>query len=119
MRTSILAFLLASFLHAAQPAPTNHGAVGAGEGPVADKNGNLYFTAADRISKRDPSGKVTIYREPSGGANGLIFDLQGRLIVCESNNRRITRMEPNGQITILTDQYESKKYNSPNDVSID
>ena len=106
-------------LYSAQPAPTNHGMVGAGEGPASDANGNLYFTGADTITKRDPSGKITVFREPSGGANGLIFDFEGRMIICESKNRRVTRLESDGQITVLTDQYESKKYNSPNDLSID
>jgi gluconolactonase len=101
--------MLAIFTYAASPEPTNHGAVGAGEGPVADGKGNLYFTQGDRITKRGQSGKITVFREPSGGANGLIFDLEGRMIVCESKNRRVTRIEANGETTILTDRYESKK----------
>jgi len=64
--------------------PTSMGSVGAGEGPVSDLKGNMYFTSGDRITKRDASGQVSVFREPSGGANGLIFDKQGRLIVCES-----------------------------------
>ena len=79
----------------------------------------MYFTAGDRITKRDSSGKVTVFREPSGGANGLLFDHQGRLIVCESRNRRVVRIEANGEATVLTDKYESMKYNSPNDLTID
>jgi gluconolactonase len=115
----IAACLLVTLSFAQQSAPKNHGSVGAGEGPAADRNGNLYFTAGNRITKRDPSGKIAVFREPSGGANGLIFDFEGRLIVCESENRRVTRIESNGQTTVLTDRYESKKYNSPNDLSID
>ncbi len=99
--------------------PTGYGAVGAGEGPVADLQGNMYFTSGDRITKRDASGKVSVFREPSGGANGLLFDKQGRLIVCEAKNRRIVRNEANGELTVLTDQYEGMKYNSPNDLTID
>jgi gluconolactonase len=105
--------------YAVPPVPTNHGAVGAGEGPVADGKGNLYFTGGNRITKRDQSGKITVFREPSGGANGLIFDSEGRMVICEAGNRRVTRIEANGQTTVLTDQYESKKYNAPNDLSID
>jgi len=119
MRTSILVFWLLARLSFSAPPPTNYGSVGAGEGPASDSKGNLYFTGGDRITKRDPAGKISVFREPSGGANGLIFDFEGRMIICESNNRRITRLEPNGQVTVLTDQYESKKYNSPNDLSID
>ena len=73
---------------------------------VADLNGNMYFTSGDRITKRDASGKVSVFREPSGGANGLLFDKQGRLIVCEAKNRRVVRNEANGELTVLTDKYE-------------
>ena len=120
MRRPILyVCVLVRLSFSAQPAPTNHGMVGAGEGPASDANGNLYFTGGDSITKRDPSGKITVFREPSGAANGLIFDFEGRMIICESKNRRVTRLESDGQITVLTDRYESKKYNSPNDLSID
>jgi gluconolactonase len=98
--------------------PTGYGAVGAGEGPASDLKGNLYFTGGNRIMKRDASGMVTVFRE-SAGANGLIFDHQGRLTICESRNRRVVRMEPSGEITVLADQYEGMKFNSPNDISID
>ena len=99
--------------------PTGYGAVGAGEGPVSDKVGNLYFTGGGRITKRDSSGKISVFREEAGGANGLIFDYEGRMIACESMNRRVVRTEKDGSTTVLTDQYESKKYNTPNDVTID
>jgi len=97
----------------------NHGAVGAGEGPASDVKGNLYFTGGDRISRRDSTGVVTVFRHPSGGANGLIFDFEGRMIICESQNRRIVRLEADGQVTVLAGEYEGKKFNSPNDLSID
>jgi gluconolactonase len=125
MRPPITVLILATCATAADSPippgakPTSYGAVGAGEGPVSDLKGNMYFTAGDRITKRDSSGKVTVFREPSGGANGLLFDHQGRLIVCESGNRRVVRIEPNGEATVLTDNYESMKYNSPNDLTID
>jgi gluconolactonase len=98
--------------------PKNEGAVGAGEGP-AWNSGSLYFTGGNRITRRDPSGTVQIFREPSGGANGLLFDAQKRLVVCESRNRRITRTEPGGEITVLADGYEGHRFNSPNDLTID
>jgi gluconolactonase len=49
----------------------------------------------------------------------LLFDHQGRLVVCEAGNRRITRTESNGAITILADGYEGKRFNSPNDLAMD
>ncbi len=53
------------------------------------------------------------------GSNGLLFDQQGRLVVCEARNRRVTRIEPDGSLTILAAGYEGKRFNSPNDLTID
>ncbi len=92
---------------------------GGSEGPVWDGKGNLYFTGNGRIFKLDPSGRTQVFRESSGGANGLLFDKQGRLIVCEAGNRRVTRTEPDGTLTVLAEIFEGKKFNSPNDLSID
>ncbi len=99
-------------------APVNLGPVGAGEGP-AWSSGALYFTGGNRITKRDLRGAVEVFRSPSGGANGLLFDKEGRLVVCESSNRRITRTEPDGSITVLADNFEGKRFNSPNDLTMD
>lgn len=99
--------------------PASEGDIGAGEGPAWHPDGNLYFTGKGHISRRDAKGDVQMFREASGGANGLLFDQQRRLVVCESRNRRITRTESNGEITVLTDKYEGHRYNSPNDLTID
>jgi gluconolactonase len=99
--------------------PRDYGAVGAGEGPVSDAKGNVYFTSRGRITRRDVSGAISIFRDSMPGANGLIFDHEGRLIVCEAGNRRVVRIEPGGELTVLADSYESMKFNSPNDLSID
>ncbi|MEO8426645.1 MAG: SMP-30/gluconolactonase/LRE family protein [Verrucomicrobiota bacterium] len=107
---------------AARPAgaqPRSEGDVGAGEGPVWHPSGMLYFTGGDRISRRDSKGAVAVFREPSGGANGLLFDHQGRLVVCESSKRRVTRTEPDGTIIVLTDNYQGHPYNTPNDLTVD
>lgn len=100
-------------------APQLLGDVMAGEGPAWDPSGYLYFTGRDRISRRDAQGKVEVFREPGGGPNGLLFDSRGRLHTCESRARRITRTEPGGSITVLADNYEGKRFNSPNDIAID
>ena len=99
--------------------PQNLGAMQAGEGPVWHPTGGLYFTGSDRITRRDPSGATHVFREPSGAANGLLFDFEGRLIVCEARNRRVTRTEPDSTITVLADNYQGKPFNSPNDLTID
>src|SRR5262245_5529729 len=99
--------------------PVHIGLMGAGEGPLWHPDGYLLFTGGGRITKRDSHGKVSVFREDSGGANGLLLDQQGRLVVCESARRRVTRTEPDGSITVLADNYFGSRFNSPNDLTID
>lgn len=61
---------------------------------------------------------VRVFRAPSNHANGNTRDLQGRLVTCESGARRLTRTEYDGTITVLADQFEGKRLNSPNDVVV-
>jgi gluconolactonase len=97
------------------------------EGPAADAAGNVFFSdiAGNRILKMTPEGKVSVWRADSGRTNGNTFDAQGRLISCEGGEqgigrRRIVRTDmKSGEITVLTDNYEGKRYNSPNDVCVD
>ena len=95
------------------------------EGPAWHPSGNVYFSDVEnnRILRRDPKGKIQVWRQPSGRANGLVFDLEGRLVACEGagegGNRRVTRTELDGTITVLADRYEGKRFNSPNDLTID
>jgi N-acyl-D-amino-acid deacylase len=91
----------------------------AGEGPAWDvKTQTLYYTGGGRIS-RYVKGKSEPFREAGGGANGLLFDREGRLVACEAANRRVTRTEVDGRVTVLADSFEGKKFNSPNDLTID
>ena len=64
------------------------------------------------------SGDSEVVRQPSGQSNGLTLDLEGRLITCEHANRRVTRTEADGSITVLAAQYEGNRLNSPNDVIV-
>ena len=95
------------------------------EGPAWHPSGNVYFTDGinNRILRRDRLGTIHTYRQPSGRANGLLFDRQGRLLACEGagegGNRRITRTEADGTITVLADRYEGRRFNSPNDLAVD
>ncbi len=57
---------------------------------------------------------IGIYRQP--GSNGLAVDREGRLTICEHGNRRVTRIEKNGTVTVLADRFEGKRLNSPNDL---
>jgi len=86
------------------------------EGPVWLPEGQLVFSdvRADTIYRADK----TVFRRPSGKSNGLTLDAKGRLIACEHWNRRVTRTEKDGSITVLADKYEGKKLNSPNDVVV-
>jgi len=100
-------------------APIHHGNIGAGEGPAWHADGYLLFTGGGKITKRDADGRVSIFREDAGGANGLLFDHEGRLVVCESGRRRVTRTERDGTITVLADNYRGSRFNTPNDLTID
>ncbi|GGK06666.1 SMP-30/gluconolactonase/LRE family protein [Pseudomonas matsuisoli] len=97
------------------------------EGPVWFGDGN-YLLLSDipnnRIVRWDEiSQTMGVYREHSNFSNGLARDWQGRLIACEGSTtqgmgRRITRTEHDGRITVLADNFEGKRFNSPNDVVV-
>ena len=88
------------------------------EGPLWHPDGYLLFVDIRRslIFRLVPGGEPEVFRENSGGSNGLTFDLQGRLLMCEGDNRRITRMEPGGAITPVAERWEGKRLNRPNDI---
>ena len=90
------------------------------EGPLWHPDGHWLFVDLFReipvILRISPGGLPETVREPSGGTNGMTFDLQGRLIMCEGNNRQITRMESDGTITVMADSWEGKRLHRPNDV---
>ena len=91
------------------------------EGPVTDAEGNVFFTDIrnNRIHKWSLDGKLTTFRENSGGANGLAFDRDGNLVVCEGMNRRMVSISSTGEVIVLADEYDDKKLNSPNDLWVD
>jgi gluconolactonase len=94
------------------------------EGPAYGPDHCLYFSdIGNRIMKFDPAtGKTTEYRKPSGRANGLDFDPEGRLVACEGangGNRRVSITEKDGTVKALADKWMGKRFNSPNDVTID
>lgn len=73
----------------------------------------------DRILRWDElSGAIGIFREPSGYANGHTADYQGRMVTCEQGERRVTRTEHDGSVTVLADRFNGMRLNSPNDVVI-
>ncbi|MCE7926556.1 MAG: SMP-30/gluconolactonase/LRE family protein [Haliscomenobacteraceae bacterium CHB4] len=101
------------------------------EGPVWHPDGFLLFSDpnANVIYRYEPQSRnVSIYMSKSGytgfdigayhqpGSNGLAIDTEGRLIVCQHGNRRVVRHEKKGPVTVLADNWEGRKLNSPNDL---
>ena len=71
----------------------------------------------DRILRWDETtNSVGVFRQPSRYANGHTIDRQGRLVSCEQGPRRVTRTEHDGSVTVLADNWDGKRLNSPNDV---
>ena len=105
------------------------------EGPIwvpatATTSGYLLFSDpnANTIYRWSADGQVSVFRTKSGyagfdvgeyhqpGSNGLTLDSKGRLTINQHGNRRVIRVEPRGNITVLTDRYDGKRLNSPNDL---
>ena len=91
------------------------------EGPADDGHGNVYFTdvRASRIHRWSADGQLSLVREDSGEANGLFFDRKGNLLACEGEKGRITATDAHGNLVVLADQYNGKRFNKPNDLWID
>jgi gluconolactonase len=100
------------------------------EGPVWHPDGYLLFSDPNdnTIYRWAPDGQVTVYRTKSGyagadigeyrqpGSNGLAIDRDRRLTINEHGNRRVTRLEKNGVLSVVADRYQGKRFNSPNDL---
>ena len=90
------------------------------EGPVWSPEGFLLFTdiPANRIYKWSPEGQVEVYMEPTGNANGLMFDNNGDLFMCQHSQRQIARDNKAGGFDPISDNFARKRFNSPNDLDI-
>ncbi len=100
------------------------------EGPVWAADGALLFSSpnTNAIYRWSPQGAVSVFRPKSGytgtdigryhqpGSNGLTFDPAGRLAICQHGNRRVVRVNPHGDTTVLADAYRGRRLNSPNDL---
>lgn len=107
------------------------GGFGFTEGPVWVRDGFLLFSDIPNnvILKWQPSGRISEFLKLSGysgfdaapgshsGSNGLTLDRQARLLICEHGNRRVTRLENDGSLTVLAANYRGQRLNSPNDVA--
>src|SRR5271170_7703567 len=97
------------------------GAHGPAEGPLWWKEGgHLVFSDIhnNRRMKYEPGKGVSLLQEPTNRANGLTRDLQGRLIACEHDSRRVTRQEADGSITVIANSFQGRRLNRPNDVVV-
>jgi len=88
------------------------------EGPLWHPDGFYYFVdvRASMLYRVTPGRPHEVVREKTGGGNGTTFDLQGRLILCEGDNRRVTRRVADDRVEVLVDRFEGKRLNRPNDV---
>jgi gluconolactonase len=97
------------------------GALGPAEGPLWWKeSGYLLFSDIhnNKRMKYEPGRGVSLFLEPTNRANGLTRDLQGRLLACEHDTRRATRLELDGSLTVLANSFQGRQLNRPNDVVV-
>lgn len=125
MNLAIALLAAAAALASAQDAPPAHverASTGYRftEGPVWSREGYLLFADIpnNRIHKFTPGKGMEVWRENSGGANGLAIDGGGRVIACEGTARRVTRTDAKGRVEVLAERFEGKRLNAPNDVVV-
>jgi gluconolactonase len=91
------------------------------EGPAADAQGNVFFTDQpnNKIYQWSIDGKLSVFHDNPGRANGLYFDKSGNLYACADLNNELWMIDPLGRVTVLVKDFEGKKLNGPNDLWID
>ena len=97
------------------------GPQGPAEGPLWWNEGRyLLFSDIhnDKRMKYVPGQGATVFQEPTNRANGLTRDLQGRLLACEHDSRRVTRQELDGSLTVIANSFQGRRLNRPNDVVV-
>jgi sugar lactone lactonase YvrE len=90
------------------------------EGPLWSREGFLLYSDPpnNKILRLSAGQEPSVFREDSHGAMGLTYDAQGRLYICESGARRVTRLDKRGNLEILADAWQGKKFNAPNDIVV-
>ena len=88
------------------------------EGPLWHPDGYLFFVDIRKnlLYRWFPGQRPLVIRENTGGGNGLTFDRQGLLIMCQGDNRRVVRFDSDWTERVLADRWEGKRINRPNDV---
>lgn len=131
-RVAVASFLFAGVAAAAEPKIPGVGPVGPVEkvrgdfkfveGPTADAHGNLYFTDIpnERIHKLDTAGNLTVFREHTNKANGLMVNAKSEVVACEMGSGQVAAYSPDGkERRVLAAEYNGKRFNAPNDLVID
>ena len=89
------------------------------EGPLWHPGGYTTFVDLEgsRLLRWDTNGEVSVVREGTGEGNGCTFDRDGNLIMCEgADHRRVTRMDADGNVTVVAERWDGKRFHKPNDV---
>jgi len=89
------------------------------EGPAVDKDGNIYFTDQpnNKILKWSAEdGKITVFLDKAGRANGMFFDEEGNLYACADEKNELWKIDKDGNVTVLVKDFEGKLLNGPNDL---
>lgn len=91
------------------------------EGPATDREGNLYFSdiPANKIFHVDPTGKLSVFLEPSNHTNGLMLNAAGDLYACEMDGRIVRIDTKTKKVTAVAPEYNGKRFNAPNDLVLD
>ncbi|MBC7567123.1 MAG: SMP-30/gluconolactonase/LRE family protein [Pedobacter sp.] len=91
------------------------------EGCSSDKDGNIYFTDQpnDKVWKYGTDGKVSLFLEKTGRANGTFFDKKGNLILCADDKGELRSVNRKGKVTVIAESFAGKQLNGPNDIWID
>jgi gluconolactonase len=91
------------------------------EGPIGDADGNVYFTDIpnEKIHKIDASGQLSVFREKSNFANGLMVNAKGEIVACEMAGAVVAISKDGKERRVIADKHDGKRFNAPNDLVID
>jgi len=90
------------------------------EGPTWTSEGLLYSQCAESVTwiYNPKDGSNIIWRKNTGGSNGMLLDLNGKLYACEGEGRRLVSYESGKDTEVVATEFEGKKFNEPNDLAI-
>lgn len=91
------------------------------EGPAADRDGNVYFTDIPnaKIHKVDTKGKLSLFRDKSNSANGLMVNAKGEIVACEMAGQVVVHSADGKERRVLVDKHNDQRFNAPNDLVLD